>query len=67
MKPSKQEMLLHFHYLAQHYQISPLELNDGKLMIQNHIYSVFNDNSVRTSWQDEPLTDEKLMEIAQTL
>ena len=61
------EILEHFHDLALHYRIKPLALNGNELVIKNRTYRVFEDNSVRTSMDEKPLSDDMLKEMIKTL
>lgn len=56
--------LVHFYQLAMNYHVLPLQLLGDRLMIRGREYRLFEDNSVRTSIDDDPLTDNVLIDMS---
>ena len=63
----ERNLLVHFYKIALAYHVLPLKIEDDRLIIRNKEFFVFEDNSVRTSIEDEPLSDRQIIEWAETL
>ncbi len=63
----ERNLLIHFYKIALAYHVLPLKLKDDRLIIRGREYKVFEDNSVRTSIEDSPLSDQEIMDWAEIL